>query len=307
MGQYRSISVSFWTDTKVYDEFDWCERYLYIYLLTNAHTNICGCYEISKKQIAQETGLSKADLERALYRLEYAHKVLRYAGATKEVLILNWSRYNWSGSDKLKSAVLAVGRHIKCPEFRSFVLDRAETIGKQDCKQDSKTDGKKESNKERIVTDIVTDTVTDLVTDTDTDTVSELDVSIGYGYPIDTLSEAEKKEEGKKAEGDDFERLWKAYPAKRRYGKDTCREAFGAVSVPIDTLLTVLEQQKASENWTKDGGKYIPGLIKWITEARWEDWQPSEPAKETPAGGYSMSESEIRSVQDLARRRKKSH
>ena len=43
MAVFRTISNSFWTDSKVDDTFTPEDKYFYLYLLTNPHTNICGC------------------------------------------------------------------------------------------------------------------------------------------------------------------------------------------------------------------------------------------------------------------------
>ena len=59
MATYRQIYISFWSDTKVCDDFSPEDKYFYIYLLTNPHTNICGCYEISSSQMAQELGYNE--------------------------------------------------------------------------------------------------------------------------------------------------------------------------------------------------------------------------------------------------------
>ena len=56
MAFYRNISINFWTDSKIDDDFTPEDKYFYLYLLTNPHTNICGCYEISMKQMERETG-----------------------------------------------------------------------------------------------------------------------------------------------------------------------------------------------------------------------------------------------------------
>ena len=52
MASYRNISMDFWTDSKVVDDFTPEDRYIYLYCMTNPHTNLCGCYEVSIKQIA---------------------------------------------------------------------------------------------------------------------------------------------------------------------------------------------------------------------------------------------------------------
>ena len=63
MAIYRNISMSFWTDTKIIDEFTPEDKYFYLYLFTNPHTNLAGCYEISMKQIVTETGYSKETIK----------------------------------------------------------------------------------------------------------------------------------------------------------------------------------------------------------------------------------------------------
>ena len=59
MAIYRNISLSFWTDQKVEDDFTPEDKYMYLYLLTNPYTNIIGCYEISVKQISRQTGYNE--------------------------------------------------------------------------------------------------------------------------------------------------------------------------------------------------------------------------------------------------------
>lgn len=117
---HRQISVGFWSDTKV-EDFTPEEKFLFLYCLTSPHTNLCGCYEISVRQIANETGLCADDVTRLLGRLEQTHNVLRYDAQTRELLVLNWHRYNWTASSKLDKPLLAEIRRIKCPAFRGYV------------------------------------------------------------------------------------------------------------------------------------------------------------------------------------------
>lgn len=99
MANYRNISMDFWQDSKVVDDFTPEDRYMYLYCMTNPHTNLCGCYEISVKQMANETGYNTDSVQHLLRRLDNSHDVLRYDAGTKELLILNWWRYNWTVSD----------------------------------------------------------------------------------------------------------------------------------------------------------------------------------------------------------------
>lgn len=129
MAIYRNISMNFWTDSKVDDDFTPEDKYFYLYLLTNPHTNICGCYEVSMKQMCRETGYNEDTVRRLLDRMERQHEVARYSTATKEVLIINWYKYNWTRSDKMLSGVAGVAQYIKNPDFKEFVFEKMRSCG----------------------------------------------------------------------------------------------------------------------------------------------------------------------------------
>ena len=82
----------------------------------------------------------------------------------------------------------------------------------------------------------------------------------------------------KAAEDDDFEAFWTAYP--RHVAKDKARTAFGRVPKSEHAvLMAALEQHKRSEQWTKDGGQYIPHPATWLNQRRWDGDAP--PAAKT--------------------------
>lgn len=121
MAIYRQVHMSFWTDPKVTDEFTPEEKYFYLYLITNPHTNICGCYEVSIKQIVWETGYNDDTVLRLLTRMSDVHHVISYDEETREILILNWYKYNWNKSPKLNNAVLEGCKKIKSETFRDYI------------------------------------------------------------------------------------------------------------------------------------------------------------------------------------------
>lgn len=123
MAIYRNVQLSFWTDNKVEDEFTPEDKYFYLYLLTNPQTNICGCYEVSYSQMTNQTGYNRETVNRLLDRFENVHRMIRYCKETKEILILNWYKYNWSKSKDTMKGVLKVAEHIKCETFRNYVFD----------------------------------------------------------------------------------------------------------------------------------------------------------------------------------------
>lgn len=123
MAIYRNIQMSFWTDTKIMDEFSVEEKFMYLYLLTNPHTNLCGCYEISFRQIAYETGLGEKKIKSVFDKLQKPHEVIRFSNDTKEILLLNWSKYNWTSSEKFRKPLLKEIESVKNPDFKAFLSD----------------------------------------------------------------------------------------------------------------------------------------------------------------------------------------
>lgn len=132
MAKGRLISTSFWDDSKVVDDFTPEDKYIYLYCMTNPHTNLCGCYEVSVKQIASETGYNEDTVKRLLMRLDKDHNVIRYSSRTKELLVLNWFRYNWSTSEKLNKPLLAEIRGIKDDGFREYLAGPLQRAGHGD-------------------------------------------------------------------------------------------------------------------------------------------------------------------------------
>lgn len=160
MAIYRNVQMSFWTDPKVLEDFTPSERLLYLFLLTGPDTNLAGCYRITAKQIAFYTGLSKVD--DLLRSLQDERKVIFYDTKTREVLIINWWKYNWTSSPKFKNSLLKAITAIENESFRNYLLGKYNSI-----------DTVSEGSDDGIDTISVPDTVT--VLDTDTDTVTALD------------------------------------------------------------------------------------------------------------------------------------
>lgn len=280
MGTYRTISPTFWNDAKVSDCFTAGDKYVYLYLLTNPKTNICGCYELSRKQIVLDTGLEQGEIAEALDRLARVHQVIGFCEETREVLIYKWGRYNWTRSEKLASAVRSVAEHIKCREFREYVLRTVE-------KRNGLTPKEERTKEEQIQ-----------ISDAVSDTVSDTDVSIGYRYPMDRVSETEKKEAEEADRSAAFEQFWNAYPACKRKGKAAARNAFLQVRVPAQRLLTALEAQKQSRSWQEKNGQFIPSPVRWLEGERWEDG-PETPAPSSQ-GGFTPGEQELQAIAELS-------
>jgi len=77
-----------------------------------------------------------------------------------------------------------------------------------------------------------------------------------------------------------FDEFWQTYPKERRTGKGAVVKAW--MKIGVDALLSArmvqaLEKLKLTEQWNRDGGKYIPMPATWLNQRRWEDDIPEAP------------------------------
>lgn len=93
MAKNRMVDTKFWSD-KYIANLDPSEKLVFIYLLTNHLTNICGIYEINLKQIGFDTGIDKDMVQKILNRFEKDGKILYRDGW---LAIKNWIKHQ---SDK---------------------------------------------------------------------------------------------------------------------------------------------------------------------------------------------------------------
>ena len=181
MAIYRQVQTSFWTDTKVADDFTPEDRYFYLYLFTNPHTNLSGCYEVGKRQMSNETGYSVDTIDRLIKRMSEIHRVIAYSDSTKEILLLNWWRYNWTSSERFRKSLLNEIDHIKDDAFRQYITDAfdrkspfLDTVSEKLDTVYKKTDTVSEIL-DTVSANDITVTVTDTVSNTVSNTVSDTD------------------------------------------------------------------------------------------------------------------------------------
>lgn len=140
MAIYRNVHISFWEDNKVVDDFTPKDKLFMLYLLTNPHTNLSGCYEISIKQMVNELGYDARTVKELLKRLEEDHKVIMYSNETKEVLIKNWHKYNWNKSPMIKKPIKDFINKIKDKSFKNYMVSIGYQYGIDTTDTDSDTD-----------------------------------------------------------------------------------------------------------------------------------------------------------------------
>lgn len=74
-------------------------------------------------------------------------------------------------------------------------------------------------------------------------------------------------------EGVGFARFWSAWPAGgRKAAREQCERKWQAKGCEAiaDRVLASLEAWKASPEWAKDGGAFIPAPLVWLNQSRWE-------------------------------------
>lgn len=89
MAKNRYIDTKFWDDNYT-SNLDPIEKLLFLYLLTNPLTNICGIYEIPLKRIAFDTGIDKEMVSKIIDRFTKENKVKYLNGW---LAIKNWLKH----------------------------------------------------------------------------------------------------------------------------------------------------------------------------------------------------------------------
>lgn len=94
--------------------------------------------------------------------------------------------------------------------------------------------------------------------------------------------EKERENAPAREETQGFELFWSDYP--RKEGKKAARKAWDKIRPGQDQLgqiLNALRIQKKSDQWTRDGGQYIPHPATWLNGERWKD-ETVVPARASP-------------------------
>ena len=120
MAIFRCVSPNFWTDPK------WMTI---LPRRTNTFTSTSWQILIRpwallwawEKAGQPRAGLQRGCRRRLIRRMEIVHGVIRYDKTTKEVLLLNWHKYNWSKSPKCLKGVEYSLKTSKCPRFRQLL------------------------------------------------------------------------------------------------------------------------------------------------------------------------------------------
>jgi len=95
--------------------------------------------------------------------------------------------------------------------------------------------------------------------------------------------------------------FWPAYPKKK--AKDDALKAFlkrKPDRVLLGLMLTAIAWQRISEDWVKEGGKFVPYPATWLNDGRWTDEKPTT----IPSGAVSTVPGRMERDPELIRREK---
>lgn len=281
MAIYRNIPINIWEDAKMADDFTPEDRLFWLYLITNSKTTMCGCYEVNLSKMSTEIGYTKAAIENLIERFEKVHEIIKYDKETREILLLNWYKYNWSTSPNALKGIKYSIDEVKSDSLRNLLNEMLEnyTVGKP------LTRG--------IPTTVLYCTDTVSVSDT---VDSNIDTDVNS---IDTDDNNQVQEQTDSIE-DKFNEFWDKYP--RKTNKQKAFKAFKALKPSnklLETIYTALELQKKSEQWEEV--RFIPHASTWLNGKRWLDEipksRPPERSKKTKIeADYSYDHAEAMRV-----------
>ena len=113
--------------------------------MTNSKTTQCGIYELPKRVVEFETGYNAETVDKLLQRFTEYGKIL-YCNENKEIILLNWIKYNGSNSPKVKRCV---EKELKAVKTDAFVKKYISLSIQYGYSMDTQPQKEKEKEKEK--------------------------------------------------------------------------------------------------------------------------------------------------------------
>jgi uncharacterized phage protein (TIGR02220 family) len=101
MSKQRLVDTCFWDDAYIM-RLDPSEKLLFLYLLTNPLTAICGVYQIEMRRVAFDTGFEIDTVKRMLERFERDDRCVHRDGW---MAMKNWLKHQNPGSPKVQRGI----------------------------------------------------------------------------------------------------------------------------------------------------------------------------------------------------------
>lgn len=91
-----------------------------------------------------------------------------------------------------------------------------------------------------------------------------------------------------------FEQVWKEYP--KKVAKQYARKAWNRIKPDgelFEKMLKALKEQKKSEQWQKDNGRFIPNPATWLNGGYWDN-EVQEEKPGVPVGMKGLKDDEFK-------------
>lgn len=280
MARYRKIDVRIWGDGKFRDltPIPPCGQGLWLYLLTSPYTtNIPGLYRASEGALADDLkwplkAFRKAFLEASLKDmveadwtapLVWIRKAITYNQPESPNVVKSW-RSTW---DEIPEVPLKVKAYTSLKAF---------------------TEGLGQAFAKAFVEGCVRPAASDL------------------DHPSPNQEQEQDQEQipplppqgGNALDG--FDAFWNAYPKDRRHGKYESQVAWRKLRPTAATIARIMQSLaawKASADWCKEGGKFIPWPQKFLGRRRWEEI-PDPGGAPGESAEQAAFEAELRAVRE---------
>lgn len=279
MEVFTRVERGYWQDEFIL-ELTPEQKFFYLYLMSNSKVNTLGAYVFPLTMSTVELGYNKETVLKLLDHFAQVGKII-WDETTKEVFLLNWPKRNWNKRTATLRALKKDVDALKSPVLREKISAMLSAFcGGEDAIDDTEeqkgTNGNNEEQK-----------------GTNGNNVDILD-----GRIENREKRIENREKKKEKEKEDvgtefdaaaaFEIFYKAYPNKKNV--KTARTRWEKMKVTPELFAAImegLERAKNSQEWTKDGGAYIPHPATWLNGEGWKnEYKPlrQAAAPKAPAG-----------------------
>lgn len=265
MRDYAKVAPQFWTGTtgKALKAAGPEAVIVGLYLMTSPHANMIGLYHCPRAYIAYDTGLGMEGATKGLASAIEA-EFCTYDEASEYIFVHAFAEYQ-------------IGEALDAKDNRvRGVINELAKVPKGLCWQ-----------------------------------AFRARYAVPFNLPTPSPSEAppkslrsqkqKQKQEQKKQppqppddSGGAFDRFWSAWPSStHKAAKPQCRakwESKGCDAI-AERVMASLEAHKASSQWAKDKGAFIPAPLVWLNQERWE--AATEAQQHNDAGKWDDSRSSI--------------
>lgn len=271
---YRAFDTQTWKDPW-FEALSTRAKLLFIHLFTNDAVNQAGMYQISLRRIEFEVGFCIEEVMPELYA-----KVTWFPDGCI-IWVHNFCRRQCQNASFLKAAMKSISSmpNFLRAEFYKYNKELFERYGVDaeipECDHPDDTVSPQSDHSAVISTVQYSTAPRDISTKSSYLDIYKINTYVQREDPLHGVESNLHKPKRKKPTQTysiEFMQFWEAYP--KRKGKDDAWKAWrqrNGDRPPIEQILSAVANQRASPDWQKDGGQFIPLPATWLRAGRWAD------------------------------------